>query len=312
MTRSKTNLRVAAFGALCVAVALAGMACPTTAPTGVAKVTTVFTSDSGSVANKLIAALTGPGPVDVADIESLEITITRITLDYDNPEDGEPEEEAEGEKFEDSPNKIVVFEGSETVDLIDLQGVNRLISLAEAPAGKYTKIRISFENPVLVLTSDPNTELTNIQVTANGHLFISQMFELPEGQESVLQIDFGGLHLVELGNGNFVLTPQLQVNLAVGVVEATTVAGEIVAIDTEIDVITILTEGGDEIVVDYIAALIFLPEDTDTANGSEGDLAIGQMVEATGSLFPDGILEADSIRILPEETPEEEEPQPEP
>lgn len=291
-------MRVVGLAGLCVAVGLMSMGCPQSA--GVAKVTTVFTADSGSTTNALISAFAKATEVDVADIESLKITITAITLDYS----GNAGDMEEGEN-EDGSSKIVVFSGSEMVDLVELQGVNRLISLDEAPAGKYTKIRISFQDPVLVLKSDPNTEHTNIQITANGNLFISQMFNLPEGQQSVLEIDFGGLHLVMQGNGDYTLTPQLQVDLAVGEIVDTTVMGMITAIDTDTDMFTMMVEGG-ELVVDYMAAAIFLPDDTDMANGDESSLMVGQKVEVMGGLYPDDVLEATSVKILPEEPPMEE------
>jgi len=291
-------IRVAAVTALVASVGLVSVGCPP-APSGVAKVTTMFTGDSQNVANALIGALASKtGPVDVADIESLTVKITEINLDYS----GDAGDMDDGDNG-DGTSKVNVFEGCEIVDLIQLEGVNRLISLDEAPAGTYTKIRISFEDPVLVLKSDPNTELANVHLTANGRLFISQMFDLPEGQQSVLLIDFGGLHLVMNGNGNFVLTPQLAVDLEVGMIEDTSVMGMITAIDSENDLLTLMVEGG-ELLVDCAGASVFLVDDTDTPNGDKSDLMVDQKVEVMGLLFPDDILEASSIRILPAPEPE--------
>ena len=294
---ASTNSRMAVFLGLVVSIGLTTMGCPPT--NGTAKVTTMFTGDSQSVANAMIKALVAKdGPVNVADIESLEVTITEINLDYA----GDAGAMDDGDNG-DGTSKVNVFEGSEVVDLVQLDGVNRLISLDEAPSGKYTKIRISFENPVLVLKSDLNTEITDIHLTANGRLFISQMFDLPANQQSVLLIDFGGLHLVMHGNGSFVLTPQLSVELGVGVVEDSTVMGMITAIDAANDLFTLMIEGG-ELTVDCLNAVVFLPEDTDTSTGLKTDLMVGQKVQVMGMLFPDDVLEASSVRILPEPEPE--------
>jgi hypothetical protein len=291
-------IRTAAMIGFTASIGLISLGCPP-ASNGVAKVTTMFTGDSQSVANALIGALAAKdGPVNVDDIESLTVKITEINLDYS----GDAGDMDDGDNG-DGTSKVNVFEGCEIVDLIQLEGVNRLISLDEAPAGKYTKIRISFEDPVLVLKSDPSTELTNVHLTANGRLFISQMFDLPAEQQSVLLIDFGGLHLVMNGNGNFVLTPQLAVDLEVGVIEDTTVMGMITEIDSENDLLTLMVEGG-ELLVDCTGASIFLVDDTDTPNGDKSDLVVDQKVEVMGLLFPDDILEASSVRILPDPEPE--------
>lgn len=298
MKVTRTMIRTAAMIGFTASIGLISLGCPP-ASNGVAKVTTMFTGDSQSVANALIGALAAKdGPVNVDDIESLTVKITEINLDYS----GDAGDMDDGDNG-DGTSKVNVFEGCEIVDLIQLEGVNRLISLDEAPAGKYTKIRISFEDPVLVLKSDPSTELTNVHLTANGRLFISQMFDLPAEQQSVLLIDFGGLHLVMNGNGNFVLTPQLAVDLEVGVIEDTTVMGMITEIDSENDLLTLMVEGG-ELLVDCTGASIFLVDDTDTPNGDKSDLVVDQKVEVMGLLFPDDILEASSVRILPDPEPE--------
>lgn len=300
MRLNQARFRVATFVGFVATVGVLSIGCPP-ASNGTAKVTTLFTGDSQSLANALIGALaTKDGPVDVGDIESLTVKITEINLDFA----GDAGDMDDGDNG-DGTSKVNVFEGSEVVDLIQLAGVNRLISLDEAPAGKYTKIRISFEDPVLVLTSDPDTEISgdSIKLTANGNLFISQMFDLPADQQSVLLIDFGGLHLVMNGNGDFVLTPQLAVELSVGAIEDTSVMGMIVAIDVENDSFTLMIEGG-ELVVDCLGASIFLVDDTDTATGQKSDLMVGQKVEVMGMLFPDDILEASSVRILPDPEPE--------
>lgn len=300
MIAKRAHIQRIAYASAAVLCGLLTLGCPINA-TGSAKVSTVFTGNSKSLANAMIGAIaTKDGPIAVQDIESLTVTITEINLDYSG-DAGDMEDGDNG----DGTSKVTVFQGAEVVDLIQLEGVNRLISLDDVPAGKYTKIRISFEDPVLVLAADPNTEISgdSIKLTANGRLFISQMFNLPEGQQSVLLIDFGGLHLVMNGNGDFVLTPQLAVALSVGVVEDTSVMGMITAIDTEQDVFTLMIEGG-ELIVDCLGAAIFLPEDTDTATGEKTDLLVGQKVEVMGLLFPDDILEASSVRILPEPAPE--------
>jgi hypothetical protein len=257
-----------------------GTGCPRINGRGKAKVTTVFTTDSGSFKNVLLKALsTEKAVVSVDDIFSLTVTIDEISLDQEDE------------------TKVVVFTGPVDVNLLELTAVSEALSTAEVPAGTYTKIRLAISNPRLVLNSDTNTEITDVKLTANGQLFIDQTFTLEDGEEVLLLLDFGGIHLVLNGNGRYVLTPQLQADLTLTSAEVMT-SGEIADLDMDADTFTLLLVDG-ELEVDYSAALIFLETDTDTATGTEADLADGLMVEVTGLLQVDGSVVADSVRILP-------------
>lgn len=269
-----------------------GTGCPRTVSKGKAKVTTVFTTDSNPFKSELLKALsTEKAVVAVDDIYSLTVTIDEISLDQ------EDEGEEEGEEDKANKAKVVVFTGPIDVNLLDLTAVSEALSTAEVPAGTYTKIRLAISNPRLVLNSDPNTEITDIKLTANGQLFIDQTFTLEDGEQTLLLLDFGGIHLVLNGNGRYVLTPQLQAELTLTSAEAMA-SGEIADLDMDADTFTLLLMDGD-LEVDYSAALIFLETDTDTATGTEADLADGLMVEVTGLLQVDGSVVADSVRILP-------------
>lgn len=257
-----------------------GTGCPRNNSSGKAKVTTVFTTDSGSFKNVLLKALsTEKAVVSVDDIFSLTVTIDEISLDQEDE------------------TKVVVFTGPVDVNLLDLTAVSEALSTAEVPAGTYTKIRLAISNPRLVLNSDTSTEITDVKLTANGQLFIDQTFTLEDGEEVLLLLDFGGIHLVLNGNGRYVLTPQLQADLTLTSAEVMT-SGEIADLDMDADTFTLVLVDG-ELVIDYSAALIFLDTDTDTATGTEADLADGLMVEVTGLLQVDGSVVADSVRILP-------------
>ncbi|MCL4692050.1 MAG: DUF4382 domain-containing protein [Candidatus Hydrogenedentes bacterium] len=284
------SLTLICFVALIVAV---GTGCPRTVPTGKAKVTTAFTADSGSFKNALLKSLsTEKAVVAIDDVYSLTVTIDEIALDL---EDDDGEEEGDDDKA--NKAKVVVFTGPLDVNLLDLTAVSEALSTAEVPAGTYTKIRLAISNPRLALNSDPNTEITNIKLTANGHLFINQTFTLQDGEQTLLLLDFGGIHLVLNGNGRYVLTPQLQADLTQMSADVMA-SGEIANLDMDADVFTLLLMDG-ELEVDYSGAAIFLETDTDTATGTEADLADGLMVEVTGLLQVDGSVVASSVRILP-------------
>lgn len=277
MNTLKSTVYLCAAGL--VAIGLTG--CPAVGPT---RVVAAFTSD-GNVAKSLVEqVLAGTDKADVpmADIASLTVTITEISLDAS----GSAEEEA----------KVVVFEGSTDVDLLDLQGVSEVISEAEVPPGTYTKIRLSIDNPRLVLAAEPDVTLTDIQLTANGRLFVSQSFEVPEGQTSLIILDFGGVKLVQQGNGGFTLTPQLDVSLTVTDADVTA-SGTVASVDAEASSL-VLTVGDGEINVDLSQAVVFLSTDTDTATGSIASLSAGLPVTVEGLLNVDGSITAAVVRIV--------------
>ena len=139
-------------------------------------------------------------------------------------------------------------------------------------------------------------EHTNIQLTANDRLFVSQMFDVPANQTSLILLDFGGIHLVEQGNGDFTLSPQLRVDLTVSDA-AVHLSGVIEAIDAQAGVLTIALSDDSEMVVHYTAAVVYLPDDIDTATGTTGDLAAGQQVDIVGTISVAGVVSAETIEI---------------
>jgi hypothetical protein len=285
---------------------IAAAGCPRTLD-GTTKLTTVFTAAQAPKAAYAVALLSDEKNLDLSEIESLYVTVTEVVLDS-CVEDEEVVDELPAvkqddlEEVEDTPeddgcSKVSVFTGAVDVNLLDLMGVSEILSSVDVPAGSYKKIRISIENPRLVLVSDPETIITDVHLTANGRLFISEEFELLEGEQNLLVLDFGGIHLVELGNGGFVLTPQLQADLQITSAVAET-GGTIESVDETTGMVVLaLADGTVEVI--YTGAAIYLPTDTDTPTGTVADLQPGVDVEVQGTLFVDGSITATAIYILP-------------
>jgi hypothetical protein len=269
---------------------------------GSVKVSVALGNSDDKLFDVLLSALDkNKAVVDIDDIESLTVTVTEVSLDYaGTDDDGEGEGEGETEKGvnEDNGQKIVVFEGAQPVNIVDLMldGLPELLSTADIPAGHYTKIRLEIQDPELVLKSNTTEVITKVKLTANGHLFICEEFDLPEGQDSLILLDFGGIHLVLNGNGRYVLTPQLRAEITVQDA-AVMLSGEIVSVDMDADSMVVQV-GDDEITVFYSGAAIFLPADMGTATGTETDLAPGLSVDVVGLLSVDGTVTASEIHIL--------------
>ncbi len=306
MTRMGSSTRAALLLSSALLVVAFTVGCPPQTNEGKALLTTVITGDGTPLANKVLEALKTEVPVE--DIESLTVTITRIVLDKTADQPGADDgDEEPAEKLE-NVEQVEVFSGEMPVNVLDLTGVSQLISLEEVPAGHYTKIRLEIKDPELVLKAEPETVYTNIHLTANDRLFINVKFDLEDGAERVLVLDFGGIHLVQLGSGDYNLTPQLRANLEVLTVENTFVQGVIASIDYETNALVLPVEGG-EVAVSYGDDVeIFLATDDEvTPTGVETDLLAGTEVICFGDLFSDNTMVATRIEIVPEEL----EPEPE-
>ncbi len=192
-------------------------------------------------------------------------------------------------------NRVSLLDEPLDVDLKNLTAISEVLSYAEVPSGKYTKIVLAITNPRLYLAADPETAITDVKLTANGRLFISEQFVLPAGGPSLLLLEFDGIHLVKQGNGRYNLTPQLRADVEVQAAEAY-VTGTVLEINAQDQLLTLQLAGG-ELVVNYSQAQVFLPTDTTAPTGSPTDLAAGLSVEVEGQLRVDGVLAADVIYI---------------
>ncbi|MBX7255962.1 MAG: DUF4382 domain-containing protein [Candidatus Hydrogenedentes bacterium] len=270
------------------AVPLLILGCPPKG-TGKSDITVLLSSSENKIASAIVSALQAEkSVVDIYDIESFVVSVTEISLDHAGSSDDTKA----------GSSKVVVFDGEQDVDLLDLtmSGLSSLIAVDSVPSGLYTKIRIEIDNPRLVLKSDPDTVIEDVHLTANSHLFISKSFELPEGQNSLIVLDFGGIHLIENGNGKYTLTPQLRADITVQSADVT-LEGVIESVDMDADTLT-LTSGGVTTTVNYAGAAVFLPADTDTPTGTEADLVAGLTVHVEGVLNPDSTVDASAIRIV--------------
>lgn len=296
-------------------------------PQGTAKISVLLGSDPLSLSGALLKAIQPNHVVAAEEIYSLTVTVTEIALQPEDGDEGEEEgdddhhgdEDHDGDDDGDGDDDpiddddsnhendsvdgaksdgqfLVVFAGSVDVDLLSLHEVSMLLSTADIPSGAYEKIRIAISNPRLVLVSDPGTVITDVHLTANGHLFVGGEFEVPDGN-SLIELTFGGIHLVRTGHGSYVLTPQLRADVFIGSADVT-LAGAIASLDTANQSMVVSLADGDVTVL-YGSAAIFLPGDTDTPTGTEADFIAGASVEIEGTIDLDGVVTATTIRILP-------------
>ena len=276
-----------------VTLLFAGVGCPRGGGGGKdGRITILFGSATKSLQEAILTAVVPKAVVAADDIYSLTVTVTEISLDTGDDDDGDDE----GDDDKSHHGGVVVFEGSQDLELISLEGLSEVFSTADIPAGTYAKVRLSIEDPRLRLNDDPETEITNIKLTANGQLFVSETFEVPEDGNSLIELTFEDLHLVRNGNGRYVLTPQLRADIAVSSADVAA-TGTVASVDADNDSMVVTLAEGDVTVL-YAGASIFLPADTDTPTGTEADLVVGASVDIAGTIDLDGVITATEIRLL--------------
>lgn len=264
--------------------------------------------DAGTVI-ELIFADTGSypyfsdTPTDIS--EGMVGTVHVVPEDDENGDD-------DGDDNGDNGNGglVTVFTGSFDVELKDLSMLGQVLNELDIPAARYCKIRIRIENPRLVLASDPTTELNNVHLTANGRLFIQDRFELEPGEEVLIVINFGGLHLLDAGtSGMYVLTPQLRADIEATEAEVE-IEGVIISKDDMAEIIEVRTPSDDVFEV-IVTGMTNIFTDDDSDDGARGvvtdfpltfaDLAVDQNVEVEGTLMVGDQITADSIEVADED-----------
>jgi plastocyanin len=195
------------------------------------------------------------------------------------------------------PDKVILFSGAVDVDLMQLDELSEVLSSVIVPSGNYTKIRLAISNPRLVLVDNPETVITDVHLTANGRLFISEQFEVAADEDMLLILNFRSLHLVEQGHGGFVLTPQLRADVQVTPATASA-TGVIGSVDLAAGTFVLQLPEGEITVIFDAATEIFLAADGATPTGVPADLLVGLEVQVQGTLSVSGDLTATTIIVV--------------
>ena len=212
---TKLRNRIASYLIILTALGLAsvGLDCASDTATCVTENAEVYLVVTAGDWDDTEVLLLDGGPVPAEDIESFLLTVDRIILKTSADEDSVEAEE-------DSTEHIVVFDASEQpavdneVDLVDLTNLSYILFSAEVPPDDYAQIRMEIAGPHLRLVGDPVGEYrTNISLTASGRLFANVDLAISAGERVYLRLVLDRIHLVEKGNGDFVLTPKLGVEI---------------------------------------------------------------------------------------------------
>ncbi|MFP6582263.1 MAG: DUF4382 domain-containing protein [Candidatus Hydrogenedentota bacterium] len=286
---------------------------------------TDFASDGGFVSRGVEGDVVPPG-----DIDSLVLHITKITMHHAGDDDEEvgPVEDHTDEEVEEGDGWIEVYNGTDEegctdgthpegceedstlcgiyVDLMDLNGMTRIIDTLDIHGGKYTKMAIYYDHACIAVDgADPTDE---VHITANGRMFVSQNFTLDAGGETLILIDFnvGDIHVTVNPSSDplrYVLTPQLRaiVNLTSALVED---EGEITDLSQEGDPKWIQLDGARDVYPTEDASYIIVIDEFGATMSLDGEfmgLNEGQFVRVEGICEIDGSITADYIEVQYEE-----------
>ena len=139
------------------------------------------------------------------------------------------------------PERVLLFEGSETVDILALENFADLFSVTnDVPAGNYSKIRLYISDLELVREDAVGNVIETIYpaLPANGKLDLNPRgdFDIAPGENVLLQLDMDArrsIHIVGTGNGRYKFRPVIFVDVLTGDSDGkiARVNGEIIAID---------------------------------------------------------------------------------
>jgi hypothetical protein len=151
-------------------------------------------------------------PADIADFESLIVTIEGFWL---GPEGAEPEEadddqaemnETDGNETDggDDPagREYFEFDGSQEADLVQLQnGETQLIDERELETGDYPYLQLDVSSADGTLTDGSDA---SVDLPGNAPLTFNEPFEIRENTQTTFTADFAP---VLRGNGRYLLRP---------------------------------------------------------------------------------------------------------
>lgn len=164
--------------------------------------------DSSSTGSGKVAVLLTDGPAD--DFDQVNVTIRQIRL------------------LSDEHGHVGIFEGNETVNLLDLRSHSTLFALADVPVGKYSKIRLIVDDIELVriigsddklnVPGDAKDETYHPKLPGNGKIDLNprSSFSVMPGATLYLQLDMDAeksIHVVGSGKDRYQFRPVVFVDI---------------------------------------------------------------------------------------------------
>ena len=150
-------------------------------------------------------------------VESVEVHKAAAEQEQEQEQNQEQEQEQEQEQSaNNSTNEeagwlpLDILAGNETFDLLQIQGIEEVLAVAELEPGKYTQIRMTLSN-VQVKLGDG--DLQDV-ILPSGKLKFVRPFDIVEGQTTALLFDFDAEKSVNVtGSGQIIFKPVIKLSM---------------------------------------------------------------------------------------------------
>ena len=150
-------------------------------------------------------------------VESVEVHKAAAEQEQEQEQNQEREQEQEQEQSaNNSTNEeagwlpLDILAGNETFDLLQIQGIEEVLAVAELEPGKYTQIRMTLSN-VQVKLGDG--DLQDV-ILPSGKLKFVRPFDIVEGQTTALLFDFDAEKSVNVtGSGQIIFKPVIKLSM---------------------------------------------------------------------------------------------------
>jgi len=146
-------------------------------------------------------------------VESVEVH--KAAAEQEQNQEQEQEQEQQ-ESADNSTNEeagwlpLDILAGNETFDLLQIQGIEEVLAVAELEPGKYTQIRMTISN-VQIRLGDGN--LTDV-ILPSGKLKFVRPFDIVEGQTTALLFDFDAEKSINvIGSGQIMFKPVIKLSM---------------------------------------------------------------------------------------------------
>lgn len=152
-------------------------------------------------------------------VESVEVHKAAAEQEQEQEQEQNQEQEQEQEQEQSANNStneeagwlpLDILAGNETFDLLQIQGIEEVLAVAELEPGKYTQIRMTLSN-VQVKLGDG--DLQDV-ILPSGKLKFVRPFDIVEGQTTALLFDFDAEKSVNVtGSGQIIFKPVIKLSM---------------------------------------------------------------------------------------------------
>jgi hypothetical protein len=190
-----------------------------------------------------------------------------------------------------------------TLNLLDLDGINQILTTASVPADQYSKLRLEIRDASVTW---PDGTVEHVTIVANGKVDLNFQgtVEIVEGGSVTLQMDFSAedsLKLTETGSGRLILRPQIFVIAGMDAADPDNppvddLRGVVESVDADARTFELRTLSGSHIVIVVTDDTVIVSHDDEA---TFEDIQPGLPVHVEGSLQADGTLVATVVHLAP-------------